>query len=263
MKLPIYQVDAFADRAFEGNPAAVCILDSWLCEETMQAIAAENNLSETAFVVPYQENAYQIRWFTPTAEVDLCGHATLAAAYVLFECVGLPDEEIRFWSRSGWLRVCVTEGMLQMNFPAQQPESCPLPTQIQRAFGIERAECFQHQDYLVVLDDESLLRDLTPDFQALMDLDLRGVILTAPSKDFDFVCRFFAPRYGINEDPVTGSAFTQLAPFWAERLSKTDLTAKQVSRRGGKVYCRWEGERVFISGRAALYLRGEIEIQDV
>ncbi len=259
MKLPIYQVDAFAERAFEGNPAAVCPLEAWLPDTLMQAIAAENNLSETAFFVPEGEG-FRIRWFTPTTEVDLCGHATLAAAHVLFGDLGYAGEAVRFQSRSGLLTVTRKEELLVLDFPAQPPVPCATPAEIEQAFGIRPVACLKSEDYLVVFEQEAQVREASPDLGLLKKLDGRGVTITAPSKQYDFVSRFFAPNYGIDEDPVTGSSFTQLAPYWAERLGRGALRAKQVSRRGGEVRCEMMGDRVAIAGRASLYLRGEIEV---
>ncbi|NWF39726.1 PhzF family phenazine biosynthesis protein [Mariprofundus sp. NF] len=259
MKLPIYQIDAFASKPFEGNPAAVCPLDAWLPDALMQLIAEENNLSETAFFVATEEG-FHIRWFTPTTEVDLCGHATLAAAYVLFECLGFDQDTIVFDSRSGLLPVTREGDLLLLDFPAQPAEACETPIQIQHAFGIEPVECLRAEDYLVVfeLEEDLLLAD--PNLELLRELDGRGVILTAPSDTYDFVSRFFAPKLGIDEDPVTGSSFTQLAPYWAVRLGCSKLYAKQLSSRGGEVRCELDGDRVFIAGGAVKYLQGEIEV---
>jgi len=259
MKLPMYQIDAFASKPFEGNPAAVCPLEAWLPDGLMQLIAEENNLSETAFFVATDEG-FHIRWFTPTTEVDLCGHATLAAAHVLFECLDYGQDEILFDSRSGLLSVAKEGELLVLDFPAQPPVPCEAPIQIQHAFGIEAVACLKAEDYLVVfeLEEDLLLAD--PDLDLLRELDGRGVIITAPSQNYDFVSRFFAPNFGINEDPVTGSSFTQLAPYWAERLGRRKLYAKQLSSRGGEVICELKGDRVAIAGRAVKYLQGEIEV---
>lgn len=257
MTLPLYQIDAFASRVFEGNPAAVCPLEAWIDDESMQRIAAENNLAETAFFVK-ETDGYRIRWFTPTAEVDLCGHATLASAHVLYEFLGFGDETITFASRSGPLHVTKDKGMLTLDFPAQPPVSCPVPQAIVEAFGITPLEVLRHSDYIVVFEPQEDLTRLTPDFEALRRLDLRGVCITAGHDRYDFVSRFFAPKYGIDEDPVTGSAHTQLAPYWAKRLGKTALFAKQLSPRGGEVRCEIKGDRVLISGKATTYLEGRI-----
>jgi PhzF family phenazine biosynthesis protein len=259
MKLPIYQIDAFANKAFEGNPAAICPLQSWLPDEVMQSIAAENNLSETAFFVP-AEHGYHIRWFTPLAEVDLCGHATLASAYVIFSVLASEENTINFESKSGVLKVEQKNDLLVMDFPSQPPASCPTPEEIQHAFKSRPVDCLKSEDYIVVFENEDEVAFAQPDFNALSKLDLRGVAITAKSSRYDFVSRFFAPKYGINEDPVTGSAFTQLAPYWSSKLGLKKLHAKQVSSRGGEVYCEMLGNRVTIAGNAVQYLVGEIEV---
>ncbi len=259
MKIPIYQIDAFAEKPFEGNPAAVCPLESWLPDALMQLIAEENNLSETAFFVPTQ-TGFHIRWFTPTTEVDLCGHATLAAAHVLFHCLGYESDHIEFESRSGLLNVSRAGELLVLDFPAQPPVICETPIQILHAFGIEPVECLKAEDYVVVFELEEDVLSADPNLELLAELDGRGVIITAPSESYDFVCRFFAPKQGINEDPVTGSSFTQLAPYWSGRLGHSKLYAKQASSRGGEVICELKGERVEIAGRAMKYLQGEIEV---
>ncbi len=258
-KLKLYQVDAFAQAPFSGNPAAVCPLKSWLSDEAMQAIAMENNLSETAFFVE-NNGVYHIRWFTPTVEVDLCGHATLASAYVLFEALGFVGKVIVFQSKSGELKVSQDGDKFVLDFPQQTPIPCAIPKSIQQVFGSHVTACLKHEDYLVVLDDEAAVRAANPDMQMLKQLDLRGVIITAQAKDYDFVSRFFAPNYGIDEDPVTGSAFTQLTPYWTEILGKNKLTAKQVSKRGGEVWCELADDRVWIAGHASLYFKGEIKV---
>ncbi len=259
MELTLYQVDAFASRPFEGNPAAVCPLPHWLDDELMQAIAAENNLAETAFFVPRGDD-YEIRWFTPTVEVDLCGHATLASAWVLLNCLDHPSTELVFHSRSGPLGVKRDGDTLELDFPAQPPQPCALPEVMARALGVPIVACLRAADYLVVLESEQAVVELQPDLAALKQLDLRGVIVTARSKRYDFVSRFFAPLCGIDEDPVTGSSFTQLAPYWAKVLGKAAFEAKQVSARGGEVGCTLLGERVKIRGRGVLYLSGSIRV---
>ncbi len=259
MKLSVYQIDAFAKQAFEGNPAAVCPLVFWLPDAVMQLIAEENNLSETAFFVA-TESGYHIRWFTPTVEVDLCGHATLAAAYVLYECLGFKGDNIVFDSRSGLLNVTREGEQLVLDFPAQPPEPCEAPEQILHAFGIEPVACLKAEDYIVVFELEQDVLEADPDLALLRELDGRGVVITSLSTHYDFVSRFFAPNFGIDEDPVTGSSFTQLAPYWSERLGRSKLYAKQVSSRGGEVTCELKGDRVAISGTAVKFLHGEIEI---
>jgi PhzF family phenazine biosynthesis protein len=258
MELTLYQIDAFANKPFEGNPAAICPLKNWLPDDLMQAIAAENNLSETAYFVP-TNSGYHVRWFTPLHEVDLCGHATLASAHVIFNYLGNENDEITFESRSGPLTVKRKDDWLEMDFPTQAPEPCPIPDSLRRAFDEAPIECLKREDYIVVFEDEESIVNANPSMAHLNELDLRGVAITAQGKDYDFVTRFFAPKYGINEDPVTGSAFTQLIPYWAEKLEKTQLTAKQISKRGGEVGCVYAGERVKISGKAVKYMVGTIE----
>jgi len=259
MKLPIYQIDAFAPHSFEGNPAAVCPLEAWLSDEVMQAIASENNLSETAFFVP-DDTGFSIRWFTPTVEVNLCGHATLAAAFVLYEILGYEKESIVFSSLSGELKVKRVGEWFELDFPLQAPVPCPVPQAIIDAFDIEPLTCLKAEDYLVVFEHASDVLNAKPDLSCLKQLDLRGVIITARSNDYDFVTRFFAPSFGIDEDPVTGSAYTQLTPYWSEQFGKSKLLAKQVSQRGGEVRCELSGPRVKISGQAVKYLEGLIDV---
>jgi len=261
VKLKIYQVDAFARRAFEGNPAAVCPLDAWLPDTVMQSIAAENNLSETAFFVP-EEDRFSIRWFTPATEVDLCGHATLASAFVLFECEGYQQQRIRFDSRSGELFVSRDGDLLVLDFPAQPPKSSETPDEVLAAFDAKPVECLRSSDLIVIYDDEAFVRSVTPDIEKLKAVDSRGIIISAASAEYDFVARFFGPHVGIDEDPVTGSAYTQLVPYWAEKTGKTRFHAKQVSDRGGELICELAGDRVLIGGRAVKYLEGLIEISD-
>lgn len=260
MELSIYQIDAFANKPFEGNPAAICPLQSWLPDKVMQSIAQENNLSETAFFVP-TEHGFHIRWFTPVAEVDLCGHATLASAYVIFTFLGFKESTINFESKSGLLKVEQNDGLLVMDFPSQPPIPCQMPEEIIQAFKNTPIECLKSEDYIVVFRNENEVASAQPDFGALSKLDLRGVAITAKSNKYDFVARFFAPKFGINEDPVTGSAYTQLLPYWSNILGVTKLHAKQVSSRGGEVFCEVMGNRVNIAGKAVKYLAGEIEIK--
>lgn len=259
MEIPIYQVDAFTRTVFSGNPAAVCPLLEWLPDSLMQEIALENNLSETAFFVP-EGDGYRIRWFTPAAEVDLCGHATLASAYVFFTFMDKTALRVGFASRSGPLRVARSGEMLTMDFPSQPPAPCKAPSALVSSLGKTPKEVLSSEDYFVVYENEDDVRTLSPDMAGLASLDLRGVIATAPGSDADFVSRFFAPALGISEDPVTGSAHCALIPYWARRLGKDDLHARQISRRGGELFCRSMGDRVAISGRAALYMKGTIEI---
>jgi PhzF family phenazine biosynthesis protein len=259
MKIPIYQIDAFASRVFSGNPAAVCPLKGWLDDAVLQAIAQENNLSETAFFVP-AEKGYHIRWFTPVAEVDLCGHATLATAFVVFTHLEPSATEVSFNSRSGSLKVSREDDLLTMNFPSLPPVPCEAPNDLIKGLGREPVEVCCAEDYVAVFSAEDDITDLRPDFELLKALDLRGVAATARGKNVDFVSRFFAPKYGINEDPVTGSAHCSLTPYWARTLHKRDLRAHQVSKRGGELFCRDCGDRVKISGRAVPYMEGSIII---
>jgi len=259
MELKLYHVDAFATRAFEGNPAAICPLDMWLPDEQMQSIAAENNLSETAFFVA-TEQGYHIRWFTPLHEVKLCGHATLASAYVIFNILGHEEQQITFESRSGILTVTKTGDWLELDFPTKVPVACSTPEQILKTFSVTPIECLKADDYIVVFENETDVHEARPDVALLAQLDLRGVAITATSQHYDFVTRFFAPKHGLAEDPVTGSIFTELIPYWSAKLNKIELTAKQISARGGEVGCVYVGNRVKISGRAVLYLTGTIYI---
>lgn len=264
MKIPIYQIDAFADKVFAGNPAAVCPLDGWLADEHMQVIAAENNLSETAFFVR-SGNAYELRWFTPAIEIDLCGHATLAAAFVIFTELGYTGESVTFKTRSGDLIVShATEpaarmaGMLVMDFPSCPPEPCAAPAELVRGLGIPPRAVLRAASYLAIYDTQAEVRELQPAMELLGKLDRRGVIVTAPGEQVDFVSRYFAPAAGVPEDPVTGSAHCTLTPYWAERLGRQRLRARQISRRGGELICEQRGERVAIMGRAVKYLAGSL-----
>ncbi len=260
VKIQQYQVDAFARRVFEGNPAAVCPLARWASDEVLQAIAEENNLSETAFFVRAGEH-FHLRWFTPVAEVDLCGHATLAAAHVVFDVLAYGGREVCFDTRSGALTVVREGSALAMDFPARPPAACAAPAALLRGLrGLQPVDVLASDDYVVVLADESTVRELTPDHEAFRALDRRGVVVTAAGRDVDFVSRFFAPRLGVPEDPVTGSAHCELAPYWANRLGKTDLSARQVSKRGGELRCRLQGNRVVLVGHAVLFMAGEIVI---
>ena len=269
MKYPLYQVDAFTLQRFAGNPAAVCPLDAFLPDETMQAIAAENNLSETAFFT--QNNGrYHIRWFTPETEVKLCGHATLASAFVIFNILEPSRTEITFDSLSGPLIVQKIQQqnnqIIQMDFPAISVEPIDISPDIAKALGGEPIAMYRsYQDYLVIYKTPEDILAIRPDFDALLKLDLRGVIVSAPcdsyeNKPLDFVSRFFVPGCGVPEDPVTGSAHCILAPFWAKQLGKSRLLAKQISKRGGEILCEVKHDRVLLSGHGVLYLKGEIEI---
>ena len=260
MKLTIYQIDAFAEKNFEGNPAAVIPLDEWLPDTTMQAIAEENNLAETAFFVP-NKSGFHIRWFTPNKEVKLCGHATLASAYVLFNLLGFEEQVLSFDSLSGVLLVSKTDNLLTLDFPAQPPEMCSIPSFLSLGLGKVPIECLKREDYIAIFEKEADVLAIKPNHEALKQLSLRGVIATAPSSDFDFVVRFFAPKFDVPEDPVTGSAYTQLIPYWSSKLGKSKLYAKQISSRGGKLTCELKGDRVLISGKAVTYMKGSIEIK--
>jgi PhzF family phenazine biosynthesis protein len=266
VKLPIYQIDAFASAVFAGNPAAVCPLERWLPDATMQSIAAENNLAETAFFVPRAGGdgragvEYDLRWFTPEAEIDLCGHATLASAHVVFTRLAPGAQGVTFHSKSGPLIVKREGAMLVLDFPSRPPTRCDAPAGLVEALGTTPAEVWSSRDVMVVLDSEHAVRGLSPSFDRTRALNLFGLIVTAPGREVDFVSRFFAPSVGIPEDPVTGSAHCTLVPYWAKRLGKTRLTARQVSVRGGELLCEDRGERVSIGGRVALYLEGTIAV---
>ncbi len=261
MRIPYFQVDAFASKLFQGNPAGVCPLAKWLDEATMQNIAAENNLSETAFFVP-QGKDYDLRWFAPEMEIDLCGHATLACAFLLFSELGVRGNVVRFHTmKSGVLTVKREDGVLTLDFPSRPPVSGPVPEALVRGLGQKPMEILKARDYFCVFEKEEDVRALKPDFALLNTLDEK-VIVTAPGSDCDFVSRFFAPTAGVPEDPVTGSAHCTLIPYWANRLGKKKMLARQVSRRGGELFCELAGERVLIGGKAVLYSRGRIEIDD-
>ncbi|MCK0152914.1 PhzF family phenazine biosynthesis protein [Alcanivorax sp. S6407] len=255
--MKLYQVDAFTSSLFGGNPAAVVPLDEWLDDSLLQNIALENNLSETAFIVP-DEQGYALRWFTPTVEVDLCGHATLAAAWVVFNALGFPGERVRFSSASGPLFVSRDGNRLTMDFPARPGKPIVDLQPLQTALGVEISAALQSRDTLVVLDSAEQVREFQPDLHAIAQLDTFAVMITARGEDCDFVSRFFAPAKGVPEDPVTGSAHCTLVPYWAEQLGKTQLHARQVSARGGELFCSLDGDRVSLSGEARCYLKGEI-----
>jgi PhzF family phenazine biosynthesis protein len=258
MNIPIYQVDAFVKEAFSGNPAAVCPLDNWLPDEIMQSIAEENNLAETAFFVKEKEG-YRIRWFTPSTEVKLCGHATLAAGYVLFNIIGVDMDIIEFESLSGPISVLKTDDLYTLNFPIDQlmPSSCPI--EFRESLGHSPVKTFKGEsDYLLIYENQSIVESFNPDFNTLSKVDCRGCIVSAPGHDFDVVCRGFFPQSGIDEDPATGSAQTTLAAYWPEQLGKTEYSACQLSDRKGFFRTSVKDDRVFISGECRLYLKGEI-----
>ena len=261
-KIKMFQIDAFTDKLFSGNPAAVCILDKWLSDELMQSIANENNLAETAFVVPKGKD-FEIRWFTPTTEVDLCGHATLASAFVLFNLLDYPDSLIRFYSpRSGLLSVKKNGDMLYLDFPTDTLELISgEQTIMEKCIGTKPIEVYKGKtDYIVVIESESSLKNLQPDLNEISKLKARGLIVTAKGDNVDFVSRFFAPQSGINEDPVTGSAHTSLLPLWAKKSGKNNFIANQLSIRGGHLICELNNDRCLIGGKARLYLTGEIKL---
>lgn len=258
MKLPIYQVDAFTSKLFSGNPAAIVPLAAWLPDEVLQNIAAENNLAETAYFVP-QGDAYHLRWFTPTVEVDLCGHATVASAAVLYESLGYSAPRVDFDSKSGRLSVTRDGDVYWLDFPSRPPAPTAMPPDILEAIGGLPVETLSARDGVLVYRTQREVAALRPDFSRLArSQEFFAIIATAPGEDCDFVSRFFAPLQGIPEDPVTGSAHCELIPYWAEKLGKTKLQARQISARGGELFCEMAGDRVRIGGRAVLYLKGEI-----
>jgi PhzF family phenazine biosynthesis protein len=259
MRIPYFRISAFSSDAFGGNPAGVCMLEKWLPDALLQNIAAENGMSETAFLCP-RKDYYRLRWMTPTIEVDLCGHATLASAFVLFNELGHKKETLFFETLSGRLSAEPRRDLIELNFPSRPPRRCPLPEKLVQGLGLKPAEVFKARDYVAVFNSAAEVEALVPVLEKLGELNCLGIIVTAPGKDTDFVSRFFAPRAGIAEDPVTGSAHCSLIPFWSERLGKTELIARQLSRRGGELYCRQLGHRVGIGGRAVTYCRGELEV---
>lgn len=260
-KINLYQVDAFTSTLFSGNPAAVCVLDSWLDDKLMQNISSENNLAETAFLVPRGKD-YEIRWFTPSIEIDLCGHATLASAFVLFDVLGYSGIAIKFYSlRSGLLTVTKKDDLLMMNFPTDDLKllSEEQNAKIETCIGLKPIETYKGKtDFITVIEKESDLKNLQPDLHEVSKLEGRGLVVTAKGDDVDFVSRFFAPQTGIPEDPVTGSSHTSLLPLWSKKLGKTSLVARQLSKRGGQLFCEFKGDRCLIGGNAKLYLTGEI-----
>lgn len=265
MKLPIYQVDAFTSTLFGGNPAAVIPLQKWLDTELMQKIALENNLSETVFFVPAlgTDADYEIRWFTPAVEINLCGHATLASAYVLFNILNFDKKEIKFTSKSGILKVIKEDDLIVMDFPSWKPERLDIyPVNLQDILGdVEIVGVYQYRDILVELINEDAVKKCDPDF-SLMKKHIDKMIITAPGKSADFVSRFFAPGAGVNEDPVTGSAHSQLIPFWNEKLNKKKMHALQLSKRVGKIWCeQLNTERVSMGGNCVFYMKGEIYME--
>ncbi|HME42456.1 MAG TPA: PhzF family phenazine biosynthesis protein [Syntrophorhabdales bacterium] len=259
MDIKFYQIDAFADRVFAGNPAGVCFLDAWPEDRLLQSIASENNLSETAFLVR-QGDLYELRWFTPKVEVDLCGHATLASAFAIFERERSEIRRVDFRTKSGLLSVERERDLLMMDFPARPPGPCNPPPGLARILGLPPVRTMRARDLLAVYEEEDEVRELTPDYRGIAALEYLGVIVTAPGKKSDFVSRFFAPRVGVPEDPVTGSAHCTLIPYWSGRLGKKQLHALQLSERGGELFCLDKGERVGIGGRAVTYLSGTLTV---
>lgn len=260
MELELFQIDAFSSQPFGGNPAAVCPLSEWLDDSVLQSIASENNLSETAFFVK-DSDVYTIRWFTPTSEIDLCGHATLASGYVLLNFISPDLNEIQFSSQSGSLGVARNGNRYTLNFPARPGRPVDCPTALREALGRAPLETYLAKSYVAVFDDADLVREITPDILKFTELDSEGVFVTARGKDCDFVSRCFFPRIGIPEDPVTGAAHCTLVPYWANRFQKNSFFCRQLSARGGELWCELQGERVKISGHCALYLRGNISLK--
>ena len=260
MKIPYFHVDAFTRRTFGGNAAGVCPLSEWLPDETMQLIAAENRHAETAFFVRQGSGEYGLRWFTPTVEIDLCGHATLATAHVLWRHLNEKAERLTFHSKSGPLMVTQRGCRISMDFPSRPAAPASVPPDAKEALGIDPIFCGKARDYLLVLENEDNVREIRPDFDRIAAWDAFAVIVTAPGREVDFVSRFFAPGAGVPEDPATGSSHCTLVPYWAERLKKTEFEARQLSDRGAELFCELAGDRVWIGGEAVTYLTGTIEI---
>lgn len=262
MTIPYYEVLAFTDRLFAGNPAGICILEEWLPDPLLQKIAAENNLAETAFLID-RGNVHDIRWLSPLAEIDLCGHATIGSAHVLFLHLGRSGNSLRFQSRrSGELRVDRAEGRLVLDFPSRPAQTCVAPPLLAESLGAEPKEVFQGRDYMAVFEREEDVAELSPDLAKLSRLEGQGVVVTAPGNDCDFVSRYFAPKVGVPEDPVTGSTHCVLVPYWSKRLGKKDLHARQLSSRGGELFCEDRGARVGIGGTAITYAEGALHLPE-
>jgi len=266
MRLTLYQIDAFSDRLFSGNPAAVVPLDKWIEDELMQKLAFENNLSETVFFVPAGQGSdadFDIRWFTPQLEINLCGHATLASAFVIFNYLNFNKPEIKFRSQSGILWITKEDDLIKMNFPSWNPDEFNNPPiNLKDALGgADIKGIYKNRDLLVELADEDAVINCVPDFSAMKNTGYK-IIITAPGKSVDFVSRFFAPIAGIDEDPVTGSAHSQLIPFWSKKLNKEKMIALQLSKRGGVIYCEQKGDRVIMGGNCVYYMKGEFETGD-
>jgi predicted PhzF superfamily epimerase YddE/YHI9 len=260
VKIPYFHVDAFTGDSCLGNPAGVCVLTDWLPDPFLQQIAAENNLSETAFIIE-RDGFWDLRWFTPTTEIDLCGHATVASAFVVANCLGQAHGTMQFRSKSGTLSVDRDGDRFVLDFPARPGLACVIPDHLPAALGRKPVAVLKARDYLTVFDSEDEVASLAPDIGALQRIDAHAFIVTAPGRAVDFVSRFFAPRVGVPEDPVTGSAHCTLIPYWAQRLGKQKLHALQLSKRGGELFCEHRGERVGIGGRARPYLRGELDLR--
>ena len=260
MPYPIYTVDAFTDHIFGGNPAAVCPLEKWLPTETMQQLANENNLSETAFFVKREDGSYDIRWFTPELEIDLAGHPTLATAFVIFSELGHHADIITFHCQSGILTVVKKGDQLEMNFPARMPLACIPPDDLLKGFNLAPAKVLRSRDFFLVYNSQEEIEKVVADFNYLNKVDTLGIIITSKGNEADFVSRFFVPNSVIGEDPVTGSAHATLIPYWAQELNKTSMTAIQLSRRKGHVWCGFQGDRVTIGGKAVLYMKGEYNL---
>jgi PhzF family phenazine biosynthesis protein len=260
MTIPYYEVLAFTDRIFAGNPAGICILEEWLPDPLLQKIAAENNLAETAFFID-RGHVYDIRWLSPLAEIDLCGHATIGSAHVLFQHLGRNGNSLTFHSRSsGELRVDRAGGRLVLDFPSRPAQPCQAPALLVEALGAEPKEVFQGRDYTAVFEREEQVEELSPDLAELSKLEGQGVVVTAPGNDCDFVSRYFAPKVGVPEDPVTGSTHCVLVPYWSKRLAKKELHARQLSPRGGELFCEDRGTRVGIGGTAITYVEGTLQL---
>jgi len=260
MKLPIYQVDAFTEKIFSGNPAAICPLNKWINEELMKNIARENNLSETAFFVE-KKDYFELRWFTPETEVDLCGHATLAASYIILNHLKPNQNIIKFKTKSGNLKVTKEKnGLISMLFPARKGERTKPPENLVKALDKKPEQTYLARDYMLVYKNEKIIKNIKPDFKLLETVDIFGTIITAPGENSDFVSRYFAPKEGIPEDPVTGSAHCTLVPYWSKKLNKNILYARQLSKRGGEIFCENLDKNIKISGKAVTYSKGSIYI---
>ena len=266
MKLTLYQVDAFTDKLFGGNPAAVIPLEEWIDDELMQKIAMENNLSDTGFFVPCKQNSgeadFEIRWFTPAIEINLCGHATLASAFIIFNYLHFNKPEIKFSSKSGLLKITKNNSLVEMDFPSWMPEEVnESPADFEKALGgMDIVGIYKSRDLLIELKNEAAVKNCIPDLYLIKKSEYT-IIITAPGEKVDFVSRFFAPSEGTDEDPVTGSAHSQLIPFWSNKLNRRKMTALQLSKRGGAIHCEQKGDRVLIAGNCVFYMKGEIEVE--